>query len=86
MLSQLESIDLLVDISRNSSVLNEDMFFSILAEKYETITNKLKEKAIEFDDLGDNTISLNRNFTDNCEIKAYCSIDSFLRIMKKQHG
>lgn len=79
MLSQTECIDLLVDISRNSSSVNEDMFFSILAEKYEAITNKLKEIVVEYEDLGGNTIRFNKNFTDNCEIKTYCSIDSFFR-------
>lgn len=79
MLSQAEAIDLLAYISCNSSSINEDMFFSILVEKYKVITNKLKEMAIEYDDLGDNTIRINKNFTDNREIKAYCSIDSFFR-------
>jgi len=77
MLSQTESIDLLVEISRNSSSINEDMFFSVLAEKYESIINKLNESSIDYEDMGGNTIQINKNFTDNCEIKTYCSKDSF---------
>ena len=78
-MTQKDAIEVLCFITGYSNAISEEMYFSILSDNYSIVTARLKELAIEFEDMGDAIISINNNFFDQYEISVYCSIDNYFR-------
>jgi hypothetical protein len=73
------AVEMLTFIADCSSSVSEELYFSIINEKYEEVSSKLKNVGIEFENLGDNVICIDNSFFSQQRILPYCSTDSFFR-------
>jgi len=78
-MTQNDAISILSYIASLSNSISEEMYFSITDEKYAIISAKLNELNIQFDDMGDNTISINSGFYKDNKIVPFCNTDSYYR-------
>jgi hypothetical protein len=77
-MNRQEAKDLLADIADASHSINND-FFSILPDKFSAITTRLVCENIDYEDLGDNDISIHRKFCQASGIAVYTGADDFFR-------
>jgi len=82
-MTQKEAVSLLTFLASHSSVISEEMYFTIINEKYSDIITKLAEINVEFENMGDTTIRLKIDYSKELDIELFCSTDSFYRKYKE---
>ena len=78
-MTQKEAVDILVYISSHSCNISEELYFTIANEKYNEVITKLGEISIEYENMGDTTITINIDDFKKLEIELFCSADSFYK-------
>lgn len=78
-MTQSEAIDILLFVASNSNEISEALSFSVLNDKYNIVTTRLVNSNIDFENIGENIISMPNEFFLNHNIDVYCNNDAFYR-------